>query len=60
VNEDIDGAPESVNSDPYGGGWMIKVRLADPSQLDSDEREEYESFVANEAEGDRALSSDKL
>ena len=50
VNEDIDGAPESVNSDPYGSGWMIKVRLADPSQLDSlMSAEEYESFVANEA-----------
>ena len=50
VNEDIDGAPETVNSDPYGAGWMVKVRLADPSQLDSlMSTEEYESFVANEA-----------
>ena len=50
VNEDIDGAPENVNSDPYGAGWMVKVRLADPSQLDSlMSAEEYESFVANEA-----------
>jgi glycine cleavage system H protein len=50
VNEDIDGAPETVNSDPYGTGWMVKVRLADPSQLDSlMSAEEYESFVANEA-----------
>lgn len=50
VNEDIDGAPETVNSDPYGAGWMVKVRLADPSQLDSlMSAEEYESFVANEA-----------
>ena len=25
--------PELVNSDPYGGGWMIRVRVADPSQV---------------------------
>jgi glycine cleavage system H protein len=35
VNKDIDSAPESVNSDPYGKGWMIKMRISDPSQLDS-------------------------
>jgi glycine cleavage system H protein len=50
VNEEIDGSPESVNSDPYGAGWMIKIRLADPSQLDAlMSAEDYESFVANEA-----------
>ena len=26
--------PELVNSDPYGAGWMIKVTVADPSQID--------------------------
>ena len=50
VNQDIDGAPETVNSDPYGAGWMIRVRLADPSQLGSlMTAEEYGTFVANEA-----------
>jgi glycine cleavage system H protein len=33
MNKDIDGAPESVNNDPYGKGWMIKVKITDPSQL---------------------------
>lgn len=33
-NEAIESAPESVNSDPYGDGWMIKVRMSDPSQAD--------------------------
>lgn len=33
VNKDIDSAPESVNSDPYGKGWIIKVSVADPSEL---------------------------
>lgn len=33
VNKDIDSAPESVNSDPYGKGWMIKLKIADTSQI---------------------------
>ncbi len=35
VNEAIEGAPEVVNNDPYGEGWMIKIRPDDPSELDS-------------------------
>ncbi|MCB0734645.1 MAG: glycine cleavage system protein GcvH [Bacteroidetes bacterium] len=34
VNADLEGNPESVNSDPYGSGWMIKVKLSDVSELD--------------------------
>lgn len=33
-NDDLDTAPEQVNSDPYGSGWMIEVVPADPSDLD--------------------------
>ena len=33
VNKDIDSAPESVNKDPYGQGWMIKIRISDPSEV---------------------------
>jgi glycine cleavage system H protein len=29
VNPELDAAPEKVNSDPYGSGWMVKVRLND-------------------------------
>ncbi len=29
VNPDLEGSPESVNQDPYGNGWMIKMTLAD-------------------------------
>ncbi|MGZ3901591.1 MAG: glycine cleavage system protein GcvH [Bacteroidia bacterium] len=32
VNKDIDSAPESVNGDPYGKGWIIKIRLTNPSE----------------------------
>jgi glycine cleavage system H protein len=35
VNKEIDSAPESVNSDPYGKGWMIKMKITDPSQVNS-------------------------
>lgn len=33
-NEEIGDAPELVNEDPYGKGWMIKMKVNDPSQLD--------------------------
>jgi glycine cleavage system H protein len=34
VNETLPDAPEAVNSDPYGAGWMIRVRLADKGELE--------------------------
>ena len=34
VNESLEDAPESVNDDPYGEGWMIKIKVADASELD--------------------------
>lgn len=34
VNEKLEDEPELVNSDPYGEGWFIKVKLDDPSELD--------------------------
>jgi glycine cleavage system H protein len=33
-NDALDDSPELVNSDPYGEGWMIEIKLADPSQVD--------------------------
>jgi len=33
-NEELEGTPEVVNSDPYGAGWMVKVKMSDTSQLD--------------------------
>lgn len=33
-NEALEDAPESVNSDPYGAGWMIKVKITDLSQVE--------------------------
>ena len=34
VNGALDANPAAVNGDPYGEGWMIKMRVSDPSQLD--------------------------
>jgi glycine cleavage system H protein len=34
-NEALNDAPEVVNSDPYGKGWMVKIEISDPSQLAS-------------------------
>ena len=34
VNEGIESAPESLNNDPYGDGWIVKVRITDVSELD--------------------------
>ncbi len=33
-NDTLEANPELVNSDPYGEGWMIKIKLSDPSELD--------------------------
>ena len=35
VNETINDQPELVNNDPYGEGWMIKIQVADPAELDT-------------------------
>jgi glycine cleavage system H protein len=34
TNSALTGQPELVNSEPYGGGWLVRARLADASQLD--------------------------
>ena len=35
VNDALVGAPELVNQDPYGAGWILEVALADPTELDA-------------------------
>ncbi len=34
VNEALDGSESTVNDDPYGAGWLVKVRMSDPAELD--------------------------
>ena len=35
VNGDLDGSPQLVNSDPYGAGWLLDVRVSDVAELES-------------------------
>jgi|TARA_Y100000385_G_scaffold77005_1_gene77997 glycine cleavage system H protein len=45
-NESLETNPEKVNEDPYGEGWMIKVKISNPSELDELlSSEEYSSSV---------------
>src|SRR5438270_3902210 len=34
VNEALSDSPETVNDDPYGGGWLVRVKLSDPSETE--------------------------
>jgi len=34
LNDELETNPETVNSDPYEGGWMIKIKISDPKELD--------------------------
>lgn len=34
VNRDLEGTPEAVNQDPYGKGWMVKMTIDNPAELD--------------------------
>lgn len=46
VNDSLGDAPETVNSDPHGEGWMIKVKLEDASEVDGlMTADEYDAFV---------------
>jgi glycine cleavage system H protein len=44
INDKLDGNPELVNSDPYGDGWMVKMSIANPAEL--------EGLLASEAYGE--------
>jgi glycine cleavage system H protein len=47
VNDSLESAPEGVNADPYGAGWMVKIRLANPSETDGLlKKSEYDALVA--------------
>jgi len=47
VNEALKDAPEQINEDPYGEGWLVRVRLSDTSELDSLlDSESYQSSLS--------------
>jgi glycine cleavage system H protein len=48
TNDDLDNAPEMLNTDPYGEGWLLRIRMLDPSETaDLMSNEEYEEYVAS-------------
>jgi glycine cleavage system H protein len=48
VNQKVVSEPETVNSDPYGDGWLIRIRLSDPSEVESLlDVEAYKQVVAD-------------
>jgi glycine cleavage system H protein len=48
VNQKVVDEPETVNGDPYGEGWLIRIRLGDPSEMDSLlDAEAYKQVVAD-------------
>lgn len=51
VNERLAEKPELVNTDPYGDGWMVRMRVADPSEVDEllMNAEEYDEYVETES-----------
>ena len=51
INESLADEPEKVNSDPYGEGWMIRVLMSNPGEVDSLlTAAEYEDFTKAESE----------
>jgi glycine cleavage system H protein len=47
VNDGVVGSPELVNSDPYGAGWLVRVRLTNPAGLDAlMDRDAYVAYLA--------------
>lgn len=50
VNDSLEDAPETVNQDPYGKGWMVVLKMDDPSQVDKlMDSQAYEDYLKAEA-----------
>lgn len=51
VNDDLPDSPEMINEDAYGDGWMVKIEISDPTDLDDlMNGEAYEQYVAEQEE----------
>ncbi len=49
VNTTLGGAPETINSDPFGAGWIAKIELSDPAEVDKlMDAAVYKEFLASE------------
>ena len=55
VNQALADAPESVNDDPYGEGWMVRIRMTDRAELkDLLSAEDYDGYIADSVEDGEA------
>jgi len=61
VNEDVLDAPEAINDDPYGDGWLLELELEDPAEVEAlMTHEEYEKYLdALEGDDDEDLFEDE-
>jgi len=51
ANPALASSPERVNDDPYGDGWMLRIRLSDPGEIDKLlSAQDYDDFIAQGAE----------
>jgi glycine cleavage system H protein len=51
INEELGAAPEKINEDPYGAGWMIRIRLSDQAGIeDLMSAEEYDEYTKEKEE----------
>ena len=51
INEELGASPERINEDPYGGGWMIRIRLLNQDETaDLMSAEEYDEYTKEEEE----------
>ncbi len=49
INEELEDSPELINEEPYEGGWIVKIKLSDPSELDAlTDAEEYLNSLEEE------------
>jgi glycine cleavage system H protein len=49
INEDVGNAPETINADPYGKGWLVRIRLRDSAETaDLMSNEEYDEYTAEQ------------
>ena len=49
INEELEDSPELINEEPYEGGWIVKVKLSDPSELnDLKDADEYLNSIEEE------------
>lgn len=49
INEDLNDTPEVVNDDPYGDGWMVKIKMDNVGEIDALlSAEEYEEYLKSE------------